>query len=83
MADSDRKLTESTLSSLLLRAVADIRAAENTPGVALNMCEWVSATDGNGSCEVCMAGAVMIGLDPGLMLDGGDLSAFDNDSQVY
>lgn len=49
------------LSDLLELAVNDAMAIEaaNDPMVQLNMFTWVSGPLFNGSCEVCMAGAVM------------------------
>lgn len=55
-----RTLSESKPPELLRRAVKDARAAEKMPGVRLNMGVWAERR--NGRCEVCMAGAVMLGL---------------------
>lgn len=45
-------------SDLITLALADLRKAESTPGLTIDMSDWY-VTDREGVCTVCLAGAVM------------------------
>ena len=47
------------LSELIRLAVADCKLVEQDPRYELDMMEWHNPSKFGGSCEVCMAGAIM------------------------
>lgn len=60
MRRKQKCLRHRTLHSLLATALKDLRRAETNPNCAINMGTWC-LRERNGYCQVCLAGAVMVG----------------------